>query len=864
MTEYNSESSDLSSSFFQPNTMIGKYRIIEKIHSGGMGDIYHAQDSLLERKVVLKFITCRFSDEDKYKEMLLNEAKIASGLKHDNIVTIYEVFKHNNQPVVVMEYIEGSDLKKLSESDKLSANDSVSIIEQIASALSYAHSMGVIHKDIKASNIVVDQKGKAKILDFGLACRLDDTVSDHADDYSGTLCYMSPEQINDGAITPQSDLFSLGVVFYQLLTGQLPFSGDYTAALKYSILNETPTSPDTIDNFLDSDLSAIVMKLLERDVNKRYRSADELLQDLNGWNENKSDSKVTGSKKKKKTIIPIAIIAAAAVVVVVLLKIIPNTTSSGPVTLAVLPFENLGNADDNYFADGMTDALTMNLAKVKDIEIRSQNSSMQYKDSKLSSGEIGEQLNVRYLLTGRIHWDNNSDRAIRIYSALIDNDKDSYIWTYEHEVAANNFFKAQSDISKDIVKALSLVLTEHENKMLEQLPTTKIDAYIMYSRGFEYFNRSWDESDVDIALDMFKKVVEIDPDYSLAYAMISRCYASMYWDHYESSPQICANSKEYAERAISFENKYAESYLALGYYYYHCEQNYDTALTIFDRGLKDFPNNADLYNAVAAVQRRIGPLEESVKNFKKAFALDPRSHLKAMDIALTYGMLRQQDSATFYIEKSIELAPDYSLAHIYDAWLPIITNGDIKTAKEKIKQGLKVAELKESKYYWWLLRVIDPAQEMVYEYKKTPGTDSLSYYLYMAQHNRLNHDHETEIIYADSALKKVEPKLKQNPSDAYLNMAAALAYAGLRNKEKAVQLGVRALELANVSREAMDAPFIVLDYAEVMLIFGEKETAFDQLKYLLSIPGFVTPVYFQTDPLWKPIFDDTLYSKQLP
>ena len=306
----------------------------------------------------------------------------------------------------------------------------------------------------------------------------------------------------------------------------------------------------------------------------------------------------------------------------------------------------------------------------------------------------------------------------------------------------------------------------------------------------------------------------------------------------------------------------AEVYLGLGYYYYYCEQDYKKALEMFSNGLVIHSNNSDLYNAVAAILRRMEKLEESRDNFLHAYKLDPRSHLKLFDIAVTYGMMRQYDSADYYVNKSITLGPDFSLAHLYCAWMPIIKNGDIVEAERRLVKASKRTNLKSSKYYWWLLRTLKLEDEPMLN-QFTPHSDSIAYFLYVTQSHRLNKNYDLEKIYGDSLFNLLESKIKSNPNDARFNVAMGLAQAALRNRDQALQFGGIAAELAKTYKEPLDAPFIVMDYVEILMIFEMYDEAIGYIEYLLSIPGFVSPAYFEADPLWKELFENEKFIEMI-
>ena len=846
----------------EDNQNIFHYKIINKIASGGMGDVYLAEDTKLNRQVALKFLASALAENINYKNQFIKEAQAAAQVEHPNIVTIYEILEYNNCPVIVMEYVEGETLQAILTREQLRIDTVIEITTQICSALTEAHKSNIIHRDIKSSNLLLDSKGQVRILDFGLARFGNELQIDTISNSSGTLEVMAPEQIQGGSLTPLSDLFSLGVVLYQLLSGKMPFHAEYEAAIKYAIVNEQPKPLQEFNSDISIDLVNVVTKLLEKNPSDRFQSADEVNIALSAVVTETNPEK--NVKVGSRSIIGISTICLIAVALLYATYLFVDFKKNRPeeIMIAILPFDNLGVGEDEFFSDRMTDALTSYLAKIDNIGVISGQSAMLYKNSELSMPTIGDELGVNYLLVGTIHWDKNNSQKCIVYTKLIDVVNDIHVWTNQYNSNSEELFVLQSSISKEISQTLHLVLSEIDQKDLASLPTSNLEAYNLYLQGNKYFHRSWKKNDVDFAMQFYQKAIAIDSNFADAYAMLSRCYSSLYWDYYDHIDEICIKSKEFATKSIQLQANQTKGFEALGYYYYHCERNFDTALVIFSNGLDVDMNNSDLHNAVAAILRRLARFEESCENFKHAYKLDPRSHLKAVDVALTYGMMGQYDSSEIYAQKAIALAPDYSFGNIYYAWLPIIKNSNIKEAKIRLVKAREHADLTSSKYYWWLLRTlkIDALPKLT---QITPGTDSIAYYLYTARSHRLNENFEKEKIYSDSVLKIVEEKMLIDSSDAKFNCSMGLAYAGVRNKEKAFYYGGKAMSLIESSKESFDAPFIVMDFAEIQMIFGENDTAIEWLTYLNDKSGFFSKNYFESDPLWQSLANEESFKKLL-
>jgi tetratricopeptide (TPR) repeat protein len=332
--------------------------------------------------------------------------------------------------------------------------------------------------------------------------------------------------------------------------------------------------------------------------------------------------------------------------------------------------------------------------------------------------------------------------------------------------------------------------------------------------------------------------------------MLSRVHSSIYWEYYDRSEERCQSAFDNANQAIELITKSPKSYVALGYYYYHCLRDYDNALFQFRKGLAIDPNNSNLYSAVAAVQRRQGKIHESLEIQKKVLLLDPRSHLKFFSIAVTLGILRRYDEAGSYLQKTVDIAPDFSIAHVYRACLPILRDGDIAESERILSDAMNLTNLGESRYYWWLLKMIIATPQMTL---LIPNTDTVAYYLFKAQHNRLNGEPKQEKVYADSVKNILGHKIEESRDDAWYHSSLGLAYAGLRQQDSAISHSRIALDLLSTSDDYFDSPFLLFNFAEVLVIFGLHDEALEQLELIMSTPGFTSAAYLRIDPLWEPL-----------
>jgi TolB-like protein/tetratricopeptide (TPR) repeat protein/predicted Ser/Thr protein kinase len=853
--------SDRADTEIRVGLSIGHYTITGQLGVGGMGEVWLADDTVLCRPVALKFLTARGNASPECRERLQREAQAAAALNHPNIVTIYEVGEYGGRTFMAMEYVAGESLKDRVKRGAVSEDEVLGLGEQIARGLNCAHQGGTIHRDIKPQNILVTPDGTVRILDFGLARSCAAGEITKTSGTVGTVAYMSPEQARGQEIDARSDLFSLGIVLYELATGVVPFGGDYEAAILYAIVNEEAKPVREIRPDISAELERLILELLRKDRDRRLQSAGELAARLHDLRQVSPVEHPKALNRRK------LVWGGVAVVVVTILAGLwlvlgssGRRTGAHQLFLAVLPFENLGQPEDEYFADGVTDAVTMQLAKSKRLGVISRASAMQYRGTARRVQEIGVELGVDYAVTGTVNWDKgNAPGRLRISAALIRVADDTYLWADSYERPLGHVFDLQAEIAGRVAAALHAAVPGAASES-GQGWGTNLEAYDFYLRGNQYFNRSWDREDIEFALQMYQRAAELDTNFASAYAMLCRAEESMYWEYFDRSATRKERARRAVDRALTLDPESVEGHLALGYYFYHCELQYDSALAEFKRGLALQPDHVELLNAVGAVERRQGRLDIAVASFQKALQYDPRSYLKAFDVALTYAMMRRFGEANRYLERTTALAPDWPLPYVVGAWLAVLRNGDTGAARKILAQAPPQVDLARSNYYWWLMRVVEPDLHKVLAETRL-GSDTAGFYLHRAQVYRLLGDHACESAYADSARQILEPKVQAMPGDARFNSQLGVAYAGLRRKAEAVSYVVKGVELLPTSRDAFDALFLLVNLAETMVIFGEYDAAATQLTQLMQLPGFVSAPYLRLDPLWNQLHENPAFEK---
>ena len=441
--------------------MVGKtihhYEILEELGRGGMGVVYKAEDTKLQRTVALKFLPLEVAGDDELRQRFINEARTASALNHPNICTIYSV-EDGEQPFIAMEFVEGKELRELIiRNSRFSIDNCLTYATQIAQGLQAAHKKGIVHRDIKPANIMVTDDGLVKVMDFGLAKMKGQPALTKTGSTLGTVAYMSPEQARNEEVDHRSDIFSFGAVLYELCSGRQPFAGDYEAATLYSVVHE---EPEALPDGVPAELQRIVFKCLEKEVNNRYQSSAELLRELRQIQRKQVSDEFTDDKShrpraaKKRMLLPATFLGILILAVTGYFLFVSSQKEPAPERkmLLVLPFENLGPPADEYFADGITEEITSRLAGLHGLGVISRTSAIQYKNMEKTIAEIGEELGVGYVLTGTIRWDRGGSNRVRVTPQLIRVSDDTHLWTRTYEKVLEEIFAVQSDIAEGVAK----------------------------------------------------------------------------------------------------------------------------------------------------------------------------------------------------------------------------------------------------------------------------------------------------------------------------------------------------------------------------------------------------------------------------
>jgi serine/threonine protein kinase/Tfp pilus assembly protein PilF len=635
-------------------TKLGRYEIRSQLGEGGMGEVYLAQDTRLDRKVALKILPPKLAEDKDRMSRFVREAKFASALNHPNIITIHEIGEIDGMHFIATEYIEGETLKTQLKRESLSLKSILEIALQVASALDAAHRAGIVHRDIKPDNIMVRYDGIVKVLDFGLV-KLTATDSSEVDREGetkmqvktsvgvimGTVAYMSPEQARGQEMDARTDIWSFGCVLYEMLTHQQPFQGETMTDVLANIIHREPDSILAHRRDTPAELERIIARTVRKDRNERYQSAKELFNDL--------------QQLQTRLLVEAEIIRSGEGERMAQIQPSPFLNS-----IAVLPFANLSAEKDNeYFSQGLTEEIIMNLSKLQMLKVIARGSIMRYVKEAKTHKQTASDLGVQYLLEGSVR---RQGRDLRITAQLIDALRDVYVWAETYRGTMADIFDIQEKVAAEIVQALQLRLSPDERQNLKKRFTENTGAYQLYLQGRFFWNKR-SEAGLKTAIRYFEQAIERDPHYALAWAGIADSYSLL--GEFGNIPrkELYPKAEAAVNKALEIDNRLAEVHTSLASLLMLSKWDWANSEKEFKLALELNPNYATAHHWYSQWFLSMGRLEESLRMISRAAELDPVSQaiLKDKGMALYYN--RQYDEAIEMARSTLELDPNYAAAH---------------------------------------------------------------------------------------------------------------------------------------------------------------------------------------------------------
>ena len=679
----------------------GRYEVIEELGEGGMGIVYKVFDRKIEDRVALKVLAPEVAGDEKTIERFRNELKLARNISHRNVCRMYDLSEEEKTPFITMEYVPGENLKNLIKRiGQLSQAKALSITKQVCEGLAEAHRLGVVHRDLKPQNIMVDGEGNARIMDFGIARSIRTKSITETGVIIGTPEYMSPEQVEGEGVDRRSDIYSLGVILFEMLTGRVPFQGETPLSVILKHRTEQPPDPRNFDDQIPADISRLILKCLEKDKNKRYETADDLLADIAAIEKDLTAAKTVkmGRKKGKaflskdrKTAVMAFLAVLAVALVIIGLFFYPGLFKREQESLnsiAVLPLKNLsGISTQEYLADGMTEALISNLAQIEALQrVISNTSVMQYKDTSKSLPEIARELGVDAIVEGSI---TVSNQRVRVSVQLIEARKDQNIWSNSYDRDLRDILALQSELARAIAREIKIVVTPAEQARLAFTRPVNPEAYQLVLRARSLWNKRTEE-DLLRAKALFEQAIELDSSYALAHAGLADAYNMLASYYFVPPSEAYPKAREAAQTALELDENLAEAYTSLARVKYRYEGDWFGAETDYNWAIELNPSYAVAHHWYGSLLRDMGRFDEALNELERARELNPFSLSINTSIAYLYYYARQYDQALAQGEKALQMDPKFHWAHDVVA-LAYLEKGESEEAIKAFQRAVSLS-----------------------------------------------------------------------------------------------------------------------------------------------------------------------------
>jgi len=869
----------------------GDYELLEELGRGGQGVVYRARQKSLNRTVALKVIGLGQWSSTPHLKRFRHEAEAAASLEHPQIVPIYEIGERDGSCYFSMKFVEGGQLDEVISRAPMSPRRAAELLVKIARTVQFAHEHGILHRDIKPGNILLDKNGEPHLTDFGLARLIEqESTVTNSFDVLGTPSYMSPEQAagRTKELTAAADVYSLGAVFYQMLTGEPPFAGGTTYETIRMVLESEPRNPRTRNPKVDAELATICLKCLEKNPAQRYESAAALADDVERWlrhepiQARRTGMFTRGRKWLQRNPTAAAVmalsfaLAAAAGWIVWKSEFIRQPVVTNGV--AVLPFENLsGNPDNAYFGDGIQEEILTRLAGIADLKVISRTSTQQYQSKPRNLSQIAKQLGIANILEGSVQ---KAADQVRVNVQLINAQTDSHLWAETYDRKLTDVLGVESEIAKRVAESLQARLNGREEHALAVKPTKNPEAYDAYLRGLAFEARSYRYTYPDLwrkAVDCYQRAAELDPNFASAWSRLSGLNAHLYFSH--SAETNSAARGDAAKRALENAQKLApdssETLLALGYYQYRVLRDYPAAKTTFARVSKLLPSSSEAPLALALIAEHEGYWDESVDNFERALSLDPRNVELLNAAAGSYDMLRQFPAALKLFNRAWDITPNDPDAMVVKASI-YQAQGNLQEAAKLLTEvnaqtptapafNIKIIQLRFERNYDEAIRLL---QARLAQFHFDSQHEKAEAEVDLALTQRLAGDLPGAKLTAEQARNTLEQLYKDQPNNYRVTPPLSGAYAVMGEKDMALQAAERAITLMPRAKDAVFGPSFEENLALIQMIAGDKSRTISILSQLLQTPydsliyyTAITPALLRLDPYWDPLRSDPAFQK---
>ena len=856
--------------------ILGDYELLEEIGRGGQGTVYRARQKSLNRTVALKVVSPSHRPSTARLKRFQLEAEAAASLDNPNIVPVYEVGERDGAYYFSMKLIEGGPLDSFFKREPMPTRRAAQLIAKLARAVHYAHQRGILHRDIKPGNILIDAKGEPHLTDFGLA-RLTETESTvtRTLDTLGTPSYMAPEQAlgspAGAGLTAATDVYGLGAVLYHLLTGHPPFAGGTTYETIRLLLETEPRNPRLWNPKADRDLATICLKCLEKNPQGRYSSALALADDLERWLRHEPigarRTGVFGRGKKwvrRNPTMALLISSLAALTAVVAWNLWKSEFAPSPVTgIAVLSFENLSHdKEDAFFADGVQDDILTKLAKIADIKVISRTSVTEYR-GKRDIREIGKALRVSHVLEGRVR---KTGARVHLDAELIDTRTEARVWAEQYDLDLNHRFTIQSEIAKKIAQRLHAKISAAEALAIAQPITTDLTAFDLYTRArnlllMKSLSASARANFLQ-AVDLLNEAVTRDPAFFQAYCQLASAHGNLYFLGYDHSPTRLELAQAAIQAAFRLRSDAGEAHFARAENLYQGELDYNGALAELEIASQSLPNDPKVFELKGYIQRRQGKQEEALRNLERAVELDPRNALTLQQMALSYELVRRYPEAKLVWDRVLAIEPNDMESKIARALVEFNWEADTRPLHLLIDsiRNTNPAVLASIADVWFILALAErdtfAAQNALIALGETPLRDGPIRFnrpFAEAVIARLARDDGKAQVAFTAARGEQEKVLQAQPDYGPPLCVLGLIDAALGRKADALKEGRRAVELLPVAKDALNGKRMVSYLAMIAAWVGEKDLACEQLAVAIRDSSDLSYGQLKLLPFWDPL-----------
>ncbi len=862
---------------------LGRYRILGLVGRGGMGAVYEAEDPELRRRVALKVLPPAVARDPRRLARFRREARSAAALSHPNVVTLHSVEEDGGTHFLTMELVDGEPLDRLIPDHGLDLGEILDRATQLAEGLRAAHEQGIVHRDLKPANLIVDTEGRLRILDFGLAKSQAAPPDGSGAETSialtvqgtvlGTAPYMSPEQVEGRPLDARSDIFSFGSILYEMATGRWPFPGETIGRVTAAILRDVPVPVTELRSDLPAGLERVVDRCLAKEPARRYQSAAELRDAL-------AELKRQAPAATRWRLAGKGVAVAAGLAVVAVLALLMSrpeaerseapmgtappaiADSAARKMIVVLPFENLGPPEDEYFAAGMTEEITSRLSGVGALGVISTNTAFQYAGSGKSTAQIGAELGVDYLIAGSVRWARKTGGGpsrVRIEPRLVRVDDDTQTWSQVYDRELDDIFAVQSEIARAVVAQMGVTLPRLDIQTIEEGPTENLEAYQAFLRARVDRGRDLDCDSRSGRIESLERAVELDPSFARAWAGLAAEHARYYTHCNDPSDERRALARRALDRAVQLSPGSIPVLSAAADFALQIERDYEAALVWVETAGGRVETDSGLLWMKATVLRRQGRWAEAIGLYERAARLEPRSASLAEQLASSQMWIGSYSEALEAFDHAISLSPDSAFSlfrKVVTFWL---WRADTRAARAVLESLPASADSDLIRWAWFwqeiyegnhrrALESLDRAEDwMQSDLDRWPTALCAA-----VAHELLGEPDRARDAY-EEARSALEAEVRDRPGVDKFHRALSIAYAGLGLEEEAVAEARRAMEVYPLDRHPWFGITQLQNLALVYTMVGEHDAALEALENVLSVPSLISIPKLRLDPRWAPL-----------